>query len=366
MSRLVSPALILPPSRSRFSGIAAGPLVVLFLSLLLGCGQKVSSIKFAQVPPATKGGKDTHGFIAGTVDRLVPGQRVVLYARNGSSWWVQPLANAPFTTVHSDGTWSSSTHLGTSYAALLVDGDYQPLTRSPSLPKLGGHVLAIIDVSPPFIPSQTQAVAPKTLLFGGYEWETSTDSSRYGGKEHLYVNDNAWLDDRGALHLRVSRNGDNWVCGEVHTVRSLGYGTYQFGLRDIIHLQPSVTLGLFTWQKQLSEQAHREIDINISRWGNPRSPNAQFMIQPYYVPANIHRFEIPRGPITTSFKWTPGRAEFAAAKGSEKPFSVWTFTSGIPTTGGEKTYINLCEYGFGSAPLRRDTEVVIDRFQFLP
>ena len=48
-----------------------------------------------------------------------PGQQVVLFARSGG-WWVQPMANTPFTPIQPDGTWRNSTHLGTEYAALLV------------------------------------------------------------------------------------------------------------------------------------------------------------------------------------------------------------------------------------------------------
>jgi hypothetical protein len=226
--------------------------------------------------------------------------------------------------------------------------------------------LALNIVTPPPVAPQETTPTPKTIFFGGYEWEVRTDSNAAGGKSHQYVKDNAWVDADGAMHLRVSRDGDAWACGAVRTIRSLGYGTYLFGLRNVGDLEPSVTMSMFTWLEQAPGQTHREIDIHVSRWGNPRSPNAEFMIQPYYVPANVHRFEIPRGPVTTSLHWTPGRAVFAATNGEGKSIARWTFTAGIPTSGGEKLNVNVCEYGYALTPLKHDAEVVIDRFQFLP
>jgi hypothetical protein len=80
-----------------------------------------------------------------------PGQRIVLYARSGD-WYVQPYANAPFTAIQGDGRWRSPTHLGTEYAALLVDAEYRPPAKTPALPGIGGGVaaVAVTDGVPPW------------------------------------------------------------------------------------------------------------------------------------------------------------------------------------------------------------------------
>ena len=41
-------------------------------------------------------------------------------------WWVQPGPRNPDTAIAPDGTWKNSTHLGTDYAALLVEPSYMP------------------------------------------------------------------------------------------------------------------------------------------------------------------------------------------------------------------------------------------------
>ena len=38
--------------------------------------------------------------------------------------------------------------------------------------------------------------------------------------------------------------------------------------------------GLFTWDYLEAGQNHREIDIEVSQWGDPASKNMQFAIQP--------------------------------------------------------------------------------------
>ena len=80
--------------------------------------------------------------IEGRVIGARPEQQIVLFARSGA-WYVQPLANEPFTQIQSDSKWRSSTHLGTEYAALLVEPGYQPPSSTDVLPGEGGGVIAV-------------------------------------------------------------------------------------------------------------------------------------------------------------------------------------------------------------------------------
>ncbi|MGH9846572.1 MAG: sensor histidine kinase, partial [Blastocatellia bacterium] len=73
------------------------------------------------------------------------GQHVVLYARSGA-WYVQPFTDQPFTKIQPDSTWKNSTHLGTEYAALLVEPGYHPEARLDVLPTRGGGVVAVAAV----------------------------------------------------------------------------------------------------------------------------------------------------------------------------------------------------------------------------
>ncbi len=51
--------------------------------------------------------------------------RIVAYCKT-DHWYVQPFRNKPFTSIAKGGNWSSKTHLGDIYGALLVTNDYLP------------------------------------------------------------------------------------------------------------------------------------------------------------------------------------------------------------------------------------------------
>jgi hypothetical protein len=114
---------------------------------------------------------------------------------------------------------------------------------------------------------------------------------------------------------------------------------------------------MFTWDDLGVEQNHREIGVEMSRWGNPASKNAQYVIQPYYVAANVARFSAPAGRLTHSFRWEPGRVSFKSVlgllgKGGGRTVAQHDFTSGVPTPGGESIRINLYVFGYSTVRLK--------------
>jgi signal transduction histidine kinase len=102
-------------------------------------------IEFTRVPLSDEGGPEKLDVIEGRAIGAHPELKIVLFARSGN-WYVQPFANQPFTQIQSDSRWRSSTHLGTEYAALLVEPSYQPPTVTEVLPGRGGGVVAVASV----------------------------------------------------------------------------------------------------------------------------------------------------------------------------------------------------------------------------
>lgn len=100
-------------------------------------------IEIDRVPPyEPQGGPDTRADITGKVGgTLAPGYSVVLYARASELWYIQPTAYASH-AIRPDNTWTSWTHTGSSYAALLVRPGFEPAPRLDVLPKVGGYVVA--------------------------------------------------------------------------------------------------------------------------------------------------------------------------------------------------------------------------------
>jgi len=371
-----------PPASSRTEGFRLAHRLYTFALLVLflnGCGTVRSdfspSIEFSRVPRSGEGGTESQAFIEGRVDGAHAGQQIVLFAKSGAGvWWVQPFAAQPFTAIRSDLQWRNSTHLGMEYAALLVEPGYRPPETTQNLPQKGGPVIAVATAKG----EASQRPASRTLNFSGYEWEIRGVPSNRGGATNTYDPANAWTDTNGWLHLRIARGLGEWTCAEVTLTRSLGYGSYLFDVRDVSQLDPSAVLGMFTWDDSLVEANHREMDTEISRWGDPDGKNAQYVVQPYYVPANVVRFSAPAGRLTYSFRWAPGRVSFKTVRQpdgktvrqpdgrSGQAIAEHTFTSGVPLPGGEAVHLNLYAFADRKRPLQREVEVVIEKFNYLP
>ena len=339
---------------------------------LNGCqshqANRLPAIEFTKIPPAAQGGKEKIDTIAGRVVGARPGQQIVIYARSGA-WWVQPTVANPFTPIRTDSTWTTETHLGFEYAALLVDQGYSPPPTMDLPPSKGGPVVvtAVVKGIGPTILAPT-----KPLKFSGYDWDVRTIASDRGGSGHPYSGENAWTDSTGALHLRISKTSDDWSCAEVVLNRSLGYGTYVLVVRDISHLEPAAVLSMTTFDDWGGEQYYREMDVEVSRWGDASSKNnAQYVIEPYYHPGNVYQFVAPAGTLTYSMQWQAGHARFTTMRGNSMPpdapaISEHEFTSGIPSPGQERLQLFFYVVASDKNPLQHDNEVVLEKFAYLP
>ena len=348
------------------SGAIAGIFVAALL--LSGCGcSHVASIEFTVIPEAGPGGAARTERIAGTVRGASRKQRIVLFAKSGT-WWVQPASNNPFTPIRNDFTWESRTHLGTDYAALLVDSRYTPPGTTDVLPETGNGVLAVATIEGKG-PAEAPAPPAKWARFSGYDWEVRQIPSDSGGVMHINSASNVWTDRDGQLHLRISRSGAQWTCAEIALTRSLGYGTYTFHFHELPVLDPASVLSMFTWDDAEGGQSHREMDIELSQWGDPAARNSQFVIQPYFVAANVSRFDSPFSPLTFSFRWEPGSATFKAIQEVESPgrtIAEHVFTSGVPSPAAETVHINFYTYGKSRTPQQHELEAIMEKFEFLP
>jgi hypothetical protein len=340
--------------------------------LLVGCNRgSVGSdpqITFSKIPPSDAAGPDRLDPIEGRASGAKQGQQIVLYAKSEGRWWIQPSPDDPFTKIQSDAKWQNQTHLGTEYAALLVDPNYYPAENTLALPSQGGGVKAVAIAKG----QSTESATPrKTLHFSGYDWIVRIAPSHRGGSRNTFDPGNAWVDESGALHLRIAKVGDQFSCAEVQLSRSLGYGTYVFVVRDISHLEASAVLTLFTWDGAGPEENRRELAFEISRWGSYNKDNSTFMVQPYYIPTNFVRFYSPPGVLTNSFHWEPGRVTFTTYAGSHvtgrvPPLEQRVFSSGVPAAGGDAARMNLYIFRKGEIPLQHENEIVIERFEYYP
>src|SRR5271170_1527508 len=253
---------------AKTSSVWAATLVVFLVSLFGGCRSHTTpagpSIAFTKIPPAAEGGRERVDVISGRVVGAAPAQRIVVYARSGP-WWVQPWPDKPFIPIQPDYTWSTPTHLGFEYVALLVNPGYEPPPTTDVVPAAGGSVAAVETVKGV---GAIQLAPTKPIKFSGYDWNVRTIAGDRGGLNNLYDADNAWTDASGALHLRIKKRAGRWSCAEVEISRSFGYGTYIITVRDTSGLEPAAVLSLNTFDDFGGDQHFRELDVETSRWGD--------------------------------------------------------------------------------------------------
>src|SRR5260370_22870481 len=167
--------------------VARAFLTLVSLSLA-GC--RAPSIQITMVPEAAPGGHERTERIAGRANGAEEGQRVVLFARSGT-WWVQPSSKPPFTAIR-NSTWERPTHVGTEYAALLVDSGYSPPKTIDVLPGPGNGVMAVATAKGR--PAAVPEPVPKRILFGGYEWDVVGIPHDSTGVAYANRASNAWTD----------------------------------------------------------------------------------------------------------------------------------------------------------------------------
>jgi hypothetical protein len=356
---------------ARYFRLSANLLLVSFGLMLQGChsGKESGSpsIEFTKIPPAAQGGPVRVDTIAGRVRNARPGQKIVIYAHSGT-WWLQGSQNQELVPIQEDSTFSLETHLGFDYAALLVDPEYRPLPTMDLEPTQGGLVAFVATVkgsgAPQFAPTGS-------LKFSGYDWEVRTIPSDKGGTSNLYDPENAWTDEKGALHLQIKEKNGKWTCAEIFLKQSLGYGTYSVTVQDTSRLEPAAVFSMFTFNDWDAPQHYHEMDIEVSRWGDVATKNnAQYAIQPFYNPGNLYAFAAPTGLLTYSIHWESGRAIFrtirAGGAARASVVSEHEFTSNIPSSEGTKARLILFVVASDKNPIKRPTEVVIEKFEYLP
>src|SRR5262249_537077 len=105
-------------------------------------------------PPADTGGPALLATIARRAVGARAGHTVVVLptARGGGTvgrgggGWAEPARGHPYTAIGSEGAWKSSPHLGTEYAAPLVDPSYVPPASTEVLPREGPGIVAAVVV----------------------------------------------------------------------------------------------------------------------------------------------------------------------------------------------------------------------------
>jgi uncharacterized protein (TIGR03437 family) len=291
----------------------------------------------------------------------------VMVAIEGLGYYSKPFCNPLFTAINSDGAWSANIvtggvdELATTIVAYLMRAGFQTTCV------LGGSDLSSFDreaVAKVVINRDNPAV--KTVVWGGEVFEIKESPVPVDPGRNLFRAENVFLDSRGDLHLRLTKASDRrWQAGEILSRRILGRGRYVFYVETPAdQLPPNATLGLYTFGLDPT-MSHREIDIELGRFGNPNAMNAQFVIQPFTNPNNIRRFNLPAGQRSVlSFDWQKDRVVFKAMTVAGVTVQEWTYPNSVLQLVDERLRFNLWSV-FPSSD-DPDSEVVISKYEFFP
>ncbi len=304
---------------------------------------------------------------------------VVIYIP-GAGWWSKPYCNPQLTSILPSGAWFTDITTGgvderaTWITTMLVSSNYsEPCVEGAT--SIPANVLAralatatVTRVDP----------AIRRIRFSGYEWWVKASAGAVGPGPNYFSDstNNVWVDGSDRLHLRITHRSNQWQCAEIVSSRSFGYGSYRFELGTSVNpLNANAVLGLFTWSDDPA-YAHREIDVECSRWGNPGDANnSQFVVQPWDTAEHLKRYAVP-GAATNSthlFIWETNRVVFKSQRNSYQPtpppaevISNWTYTLQVPVPGDENVRLNLWLMNGTPPGDGQEVEFIINSFQFVP
>ncbi|NTW24422.1 MAG: T9SS type A sorting domain-containing protein [Lentimicrobium sp.] len=195
-----------------------------------------------------------------------------------------------------------------------------------------------------------------TIQFSGLTWVVKSGNGGPGPNLWSDKQESVWVDSDGILHLKIRKEGNNWLCSEIYTQESYGYGNYKFLVSSNIEdLDPNIVAGLFTYETDA-----REIDIEFSRWGNPQSNAGWYTIQPKpYNSSNQYGFALHlNGNYSThQFNWASDSILFRSHHGhypelppADSLIAEWTYKGNKnPPVGNERLHLNFWLKG-GSPP----------------
>lgn len=189
------------------------------------------------------------------------------------------------------------------------------------------------------------------------------------------------VDAADRLHLRIVPTATGPAGPELTAAMTPGYGTYSWTIErpSISTLDPAAALGLFLYSSESTASPStrkREIDIENSKWAvfGRRAPNAQYVVQPYWVPDHRVQFRVANaaGTLTEQFTWLPNQVIFTTYAGPvptrRTVIDSFTFTGADVPTANPRTllHMNLWIYSQTHYNPSAAHEVVLDAFHYTP
>jgi len=212
-------------------------------------------------------------------------------------------------------------------------------------------------------------VSARELDFSGYRWVVRSSEGREEGPGPNVFSgapESADVDAEGRLHLFVRREGTRWTCSEVVLDRPLGYGSYEVEVEtNPSEMDRQAVFGFFTYSTA-AEKNHRELDVELSYWGEPSGQNAQFAVQPWSAPNSLNRFNVDHSNTRYTIRWTKDAVTFMAREVGGRVLHHWVRKENIPDPGDARIDMNMWLVKGIQPQNNGSIEFVIKRFLFIP
>jgi hypothetical protein len=341
------------------------------------------AITFDHVPCRGVAGEPVTGRVRLPTGEKFSAYQVCLYILVADGWWTKPTFSQPCVAIRDDGSWEAPFTTGGSdpqasqILAVLTPQGYRPPagTGQPSLPK---------EIAERQFARALADRGQRRIEFSGLAWTVKDLFWDPGPNEFSGSAQNVSVDAQG-LHLRITHRGGRWLCSEVASENSFGYGRYIWTVSSpAAGLNENCVLGLFTFDADAPRAAYRELDVELSRWGDPSSPtNAQYVSQPYTQAGHLHGFTLQPGaePVSTQIiDWRRDGIRFRSIRGdfAEPPdasylLQEWLYPPAdlfaqpqVPEPGKGNVRMNLWLFNRKPPSDAREVEVVIRRFTYIP
>ncbi|HDR9105414.1 TPA: glycoside hydrolase family 16 protein [Burkholderia vietnamiensis] len=218
--------------------------------------------------------------------------------------------------------------------------------------------------------SLVAASAPaREIRFSGYSWLVRNSGGQTGGPgPNVFSGTPDAVDvlPDGSLRLSILKTGSGWSCAEVILHQALGYGSYEIEVENNpADMDRQAVFGFFSYDSS-PEQSHRELDVELSYWGNPDDDrNSQFVVQPDR-PGHKNRFVVKEPGTLYRIHWTRGVAEFTALSSDGSVLRHWVQREAVPDAADARIDLNLWLAKGRPPQTGLNVEFVVKRFRFTP
>ncbi len=176
----------------------------------------------------------------------------------------------------------------------------------------------------------------KTIYFSDIKWQVKDDYGSPG--PNYWSSDNAWVDNKGWLHLKISYKDGKWFSAGVSTDKPLWFGKYWFYvISHADRLEPNITLALFNYPTpDVGPDETNEIDIEFFKRDQEfsHSLNTAYIVWPPELSKGrtsmTFRQDYHDTLFTHGFIWKPREVRFYSSTGHSSDYenliSSWIFS----------------------------------------